>query len=165
MLTTYFGDLGGNLDLALSLGANGLHLDLVRAPEQLKIVLDKESGDLSLSLGLVDGRNIWRTDLTAAVALVQQAVVRLGTGRVQVAPSCSLLHSPVDLELEHHLDAEVRSWLSFARQKLEEVAVLARSIDAGPAIATELEANAKVVVPGALPLESIVNRLSDASTQ
>jgi len=109
MLTTYFGDLGGNLDLAMTLGVDGLHLDLVRAPQQIAALVKKEAGDLRFSLGLVDGRNVWRTDLSRAIDLLETAVSRFGVDRVQVAPSCSLLHSPVDLDLEGRMDPEIRS--------------------------------------------------------
>ncbi len=130
LLATYFGALGDNLDLACGLPVEGLHIDLVRAPEQLGAVLGAV-GDKVLSLGLIDGRNIWRTDLTLALGLAQTALAALGADRIEIAPSCSLLHVPVDLSLESELDEEVKGWLAFARQKLEEAAALARAADAG----------------------------------
>jgi 5-methyltetrahydropteroyltriglutamate--homocysteine methyltransferase len=138
MLTTYFGTIGDNLDLALSLETAGLHLDLVRAPEQLQQVFAKKSPLSKLSLGLVDGRNVWRTDLSAAVAKIESAVKTLGKERIEVAPSCSLLHSPVDLDLETSLDPEIRNWMAFAKQKLQEVAILARAIEGREAVSDEL---------------------------
>jgi len=129
LLATYFGALGANLDLALALGTAGLHIDLVRAPEQLDAVLDKLPAETLLSLGLIDGRNVWRANLTRAVDQLEKAVQKLGTERVQVAPSCSLLHTPFDLAEETALDAEVLSWMAFARQKLDEVALLARAVE------------------------------------
>jgi 5-methyltetrahydropteroyltriglutamate--homocysteine methyltransferase len=126
MLATYFGPLGDNLPLALDLAVDGLHLDLERAPGQLDRVLADAPARLTLSLGVVDGRNVWRSDLARLGALVERAVGVLGADRVQVAPSCSLLHSPLDLDLETKLDADVRTWLAFARQKLDEVVILAR---------------------------------------
>lgn len=134
LLATYFGALGDNVDLACSLPVDGLHVDLVRAPEQLDAVLAK-LGDKTLSLGLIDGRNIWRTDLTRALGIAGHAVKALGSDRVEVAPSCSLLHSPVDLSLETDLDAEQKTWLAFARQKLDEVTALARAAEEGRAAA------------------------------
>ena len=124
-LTTYFGALGENLDLATSSGFEALHVDLVRTPEQLGVVLDALPSTMSLSLGVVDGRNIWRTDLDAALSLVRMAAERLGDARIAVAPSCSLLHVPVDLDGETQLDAEVKSWMAFAMQKLHELKSLA----------------------------------------
>ena len=143
MLATYFGPLGDNLTLALDLPVDGLHLDLQRAPGQLEPALARARESLTLSLGVVDGRNVWRSDLARLGAQVERAVGALGADRVQVAPSCSLLHSPLDLDLETSLDAEVRSWLAFARQKLEEVVVLARA-ESGEraAVAAALEESA-----------------------
>ncbi len=124
MLTTYFGALGDNLKLAAELPTAGLHIDLIRGPQQLEAVLAALPAGKVLSVGVVDGRNIWRTDLDAALTRVQQAVTAVGQERVQIAPSCSLLFSPHDLELETGLDAELKSWLAFARQKLDELALL-----------------------------------------
>ncbi|MFI0397386.1 5-methyltetrahydropteroyltriglutamate--homocysteine S-methyltransferase [Paracoccus jiaweipingae] len=134
MLASYFGGLGDNLALATDLPVAGLHIDLVRAPGQLDAVLDR-IGDRHLSLGLIDGRNIWRSDLTRALALAQRAVAALGPDRVQVAPSCSLLHVPVDLAQETALDDELRGWLAFARQKLDELSALSRAARHGRAAA------------------------------
>ncbi len=128
MLASYFGALDDHLDLALSLPVAGLHLDLARAPQQLAEVLARGT-DKILSLGLIDGRNVWRADLAAALELAQQAVRTHGADRIQIAPSCSLLHVPVDLTPETELDAELRSWLAFAAQKLAEVAVLTATLD------------------------------------
>jgi 5-methyltetrahydropteroyltriglutamate--homocysteine methyltransferase len=143
MLTTYFGELGVNLDLALSLQTAGLHLDLVRAPEQLAEVLAKDTHGLHVSLGLIDGRNVWRTDLTKAVALLESAIGVFGQQRVHISPSCSLLHSPFDLDTEQKLDPNVRAWMSFAKQKLSEVSLLARAIEGRTAIQGELDENAR----------------------
>ncbi len=130
LLATYFGALGDNLDLACGLPVDGLHFDLVRAPAQLDAVL-AAIGDKTLSLGLIDGRNIWRTDLSRALDLAEKAASALGRERIEIAPSCSLLHVPVDLTQETALDDEFKSWLAFARQKLAEVAALARAAEAG----------------------------------
>lgn len=145
MLTAYFGGLGANLDLALALGAAGIHLDLVRAPEQLDALLAKHAPDLKISLGLVDGRNVWRTDLAKAMKSVDAAVHGLGPDRIEIAPSCSLLHSPFDLDAETKLDAEIRSWMAFARQKLEEISILSRGIDGRAGIEEELAENARIL--------------------
>ncbi len=129
LLATYFGALGDNLPLAASLPVDGLHLDLVRAPEQLETVLDHLPPGRVLSAGLVDGRNVWRTRLDHALVLARYASERVGAGRLWLAPSCSLLHVPVDLDAETALDAELKSWMSFARQKLGEIRVLAGALD------------------------------------
>ena len=143
MLTTYFGTIGDNLNLALALHADGFHLDLVRAPEQLEALIATKPSLQQISLGLVDGRNVWRTDLSAAVATIEIAVNAFGKDRITIAPSCSLLHSPVDLDLETKLDPEIRGWMAFAKQKLQETNALAKAIEGRQAIDKELaESNA-----------------------
>ncbi|CRM68950.1 5-methyltetrahydropteroyltriglutamate--homocysteine methyltransferase [Pseudomonas sp. 37 R 15] len=128
LVATYFGGLEENLGLAANLPVDGLHIDLVRAPEQYPTILDRLPAYKVLSLGVVNGRNVWRCDLEKALATLQHAQEKLGE-RLWVAPSCSLLHSPVDLAREDQLDAELKSWLAFALQKCTEVAVLAQALD------------------------------------
>ncbi|WP_455893943.1 5-methyltetrahydropteroyltriglutamate--homocysteine S-methyltransferase [Pseudomonas palmensis] len=128
LVATYFGGLEENLGLAANLPVDGLHIDLVRAPEQYPTILDRLPAYKVLSLGVVNGRNVWRCDLDKALAVLRHAHERLGE-RLWVAPSCSLLHSPVDLGREDALDAELKSWLAFAVQKCEEVAILAHALD------------------------------------
>ncbi|AMR67718.1 5-methyltetrahydropteroyltriglutamate--homocysteine S-methyltransferase [Aquipseudomonas alcaligenes] len=127
LIATYFAGLEDNLGLAAGLPVDGLHIDLVRALEQFPAILDRLPAYKVLSLGVVNGRNVWRTDLEKALDVLQQAHERLGS-RLWVAPSCSLLHSPVDLAREDKLDAELKSWLAFAVQKCREVAVLAQAL-------------------------------------
>jgi len=131
MLATYFGDLGDNLATALALPVAGLHIDLVRAPEQLDKVVVAAPKGLTLSLGAIDGRNIWRADLSALLDRLEPAVAKLGPDRVQIAPSCSLLHVPIDLELETGLDSDVKSWLAFSVQKIAELATLGKALAGG----------------------------------
>ena len=131
MLATYFGGLGDNLDVALALPVAGLHVDLVRAPEQFHTVLTRAPQGLVLSLGIIDGRNIWRANLPALVDRLEPIVRQRGTDHIQLAPSCSLLHSPIDLELETNLDPDVKSWLAFAVQKMAELATLGQALAAG----------------------------------
>lgn len=139
LLTTYFGGLRDNLPLAASLPVAGWHLDLVRAPAQLAPALGILPKDRWLSLGLVDGRNIWRSDMRSALATARQAAEAGFARRLMVAPSCSLLHVPQSLALETGLDPALRRRLAFAQEKLREVAQLARGIDEGEgAIATAL---------------------------
>jgi 5-methyltetrahydropteroyltriglutamate--homocysteine methyltransferase len=128
ILTTYFEGLRDNMALALGLPVYALHLDLVRSPGQLDELLAAAPPDLAVSLGVVDGRNVWKNDFTGSLELVNKAIARIGARRVMVAPSCSLLHVPHDLALESHaatLPEEIRNWLSFARQKLDEVKTIA----------------------------------------
>lgn len=127
LLATYFGPLGENLSTALNLPVAGLHIDAVRAPEQLLPVVDRLSAHKVLSVGIVNGRNIWRNDLAESLKVLKDARAQLG-GRLWVAPSCSLLHSPVDLDREQKLDAEIKSWLAFAQQKVAEVVALTQLV-------------------------------------
>ncbi|WP_207429073.1 5-methyltetrahydropteroyltriglutamate--homocysteine S-methyltransferase [Pedobacter sp. SYSU D00535] len=121
LVATYFEGLGPNTQLALTLPVQALHIDLVRAPEQLDEVLALIPDRLHLSLGLVDGRNVWKNDYERSLELIQRAARQLGTDRLLLAPSCSLLHSPIDLDLETGLDEEVKNWMAFAKQKLWEL--------------------------------------------
>ena len=147
MVTSYFGGLGPNLAVATKLPVAGLHIDLVRAPEQLEPVLAALAPDARLSIGVIDGRNVWRADLEAALAPVARAVAALGSDRVEVAPSCSLLHVPFDTGLEADLDPEIHAWLAFARQKLDEVVSLTAAANgARGAVASAFERSAVVAM-------------------
>ncbi|MDY0907507.1 5-methyltetrahydropteroyltriglutamate--homocysteine S-methyltransferase [Pedobacter sp. CFBP9032] len=127
LVATYFEGLKDNLLLATSLPVKALHIDLVRCPEQLDEVLNAIPAELTLSLGVVDGRNIWKNDFEQSLAIIDQAVKKLGRDRILIAPSCSLLHSPCDLDLETNektLTPEIKQWLAFAKQKVNEIVTL-----------------------------------------
>ncbi|MBN8963448.1 MAG: 5-methyltetrahydropteroyltriglutamate--homocysteine S-methyltransferase [Rhizobiales bacterium] len=144
MLATYFGALGDNLETALSLPVAGLHVDLKRAPEQLDAVLAKVPAGLVLSLGVIDGRNVWRANLAQILERLEPVIARVGKDRVQIAPSCSMLHVPIDLELEDALDTDVESWLAFSVQKIKELTTLASALAGNhAAVATSLADSAK----------------------
>jgi 5-methyltetrahydropteroyltriglutamate--homocysteine methyltransferase len=146
LVATYFAELAANLPSALALPVAALHLDLVRAREQLDKVLKIIPSGLRLSLGVIDGRNIWKTDLVRALGLVEQASGAVGSDRLLIAPSCSLLHTPADLDVERHMDHELRGWLAFAKQKLEEVVILERAVLGGrDTIREVLERNRQVM--------------------
>ncbi|MCD2424190.1 5-methyltetrahydropteroyltriglutamate--homocysteine S-methyltransferase [Niabella pedocola] len=153
LLANYFDCFGANLETVLSLPVHTLHLDLVRCPSQLDDVLDAPgfiNGRTQLSLGVVDGRNIWKNDFEQSLLLIQKAMDAIGSDRIWIAPSCSLLHVPCDLDLEtdeKNLPDAIRQWLSFAKQKLAEVASL-RQIATNPQAAhskTLLEENARCI--------------------
>lgn len=132
MVTTYFEGLRDNLQTAVNLPVAGLHIDLCRAPQQLDEVLTAvKPTDKVLSLGVVDGRNIWRNDLSESLKILEKAVSELGQDRVIAAPSCSMLHSPVDLSVEQKLDDELKGWMAFATQKLSELSTLAKGATQG----------------------------------
>jgi len=123
LLATYFGELGDNQALACNLAVDALHIDIVRAKNQLESTLKLLPENKILSLGIIDGRNIWRTDLDLALLTLKSAQEKLGD-RLWIAPSCSLLHVPVDLAREEKLDNELKNWLAFAKQKLDELSTL-----------------------------------------
>ncbi|HFK5544379.1 TPA: 5-methyltetrahydropteroyltriglutamate--homocysteine S-methyltransferase [Elizabethkingia anophelis] len=127
ILTTYFEGLEDNLPLALSLPVDTLHVDLVRKPEQLENILATIPENLKLSLGVVDGRNIWKNDFESSLQFIRKAKEQLGEERILIAPSSSLLHVPYDLDLEtkeESLPAEIKQWMAYAKQKIKEVALL-----------------------------------------
>lgn len=132
VLASYFECYGNNLGVAVSLPVDVLQIDLVRCPSQLQDLLADSrllSSSKVLSLGVVDGRNIWKNDFTNSLRIIQEAVKELGEHRVWISPSCSLLHSPIDLELEKNeavLSTEIKNWMAFAKQKLTEVVTLAQ---------------------------------------
>ncbi|MFC0254255.1 5-methyltetrahydropteroyltriglutamate--homocysteine S-methyltransferase [Massilia consociata] len=130
LLATYFGRLEDKLPLACGLPVGGLHLDAINARDEVEPAMALLGPDKILSLGVVDGRNIWKTDLHATLAWLEP-VQRQLQERLWIAPSCSLLHVPVDLELETGMDPEVRSWLAFAVQKLDELRLLQAALDHG----------------------------------
>jgi len=138
LLATYFGSVAEHAALINALPIAGLHLDLVRAPEQLDAFLPGWPAGRVLSAGLIDGRNIWRTDLSRQLARAATLAERFGDA-LWLAPSCSLLHVPLDAAQETALDTELKSWLAFALQKLNELKLLKRGIEQGrEAIANEL---------------------------
>jgi len=146
MLTTYFGGLEDNTGLAVNLRTEGIHLDLVRDPYQLDHVLREINSHQILSLGVVNGRNVWRTDLDKALTILEKAAANIGQERIEVAPSCSLLHVPIDLDAETALNPEIKEWLAFGVQKLREVAVLTRGLNEGrPSIQVELDESNEIV--------------------
>ncbi len=145
-LTTYFESLGDNASLAFSLETDSVHVDLVRGLDQFEQVLNLVKPNQSLSLGLIDGRNIWINNFENSVSLAKKAVAKLGANRVTIAPSCSLLHTPTDLNSETELDAELKSWLAFATQKLSEITIIATAADGREAeVKSLLEANKKAI--------------------
>ncbi|MBP2160828.1 MULTISPECIES: 5-methyltetrahydropteroyltriglutamate--homocysteine S-methyltransferase [Asticcacaulis] len=131
LVASYFGGLEDNLDIAVALPIAGLHIDLVRASDQFETVLAKAPKDLVLSLGVIDGRNIWRADLARNLDWLEPVIATHGRDRFQLAPSCSLLHTPIDLDQEEALDGDVRSWLAFSVQKMSELDTLSKALTNG----------------------------------
>src|SRR5690606_14914300 len=141
LLATYFGALGDNLALAAELPVAGVHLDAINAGHEIAQLVSRLREDQILSLGVVDGRNVWKSDLNRVLDQLEPISAELGD-RLWIAPSCSLLHIPTDLDLENELDTEVKAWLAFATQRLEEVRVLGAALNHGrEAVRAELEQN------------------------
>jgi 5-methyltetrahydropteroyltriglutamate--homocysteine methyltransferase len=141
LVATYFGALRDNLYLAANLPVAGLHLDAINGHDDIRPLLNLLPTYKVVSLGVINGRNVWKTDLAALLDWLEPLAERLGD-RLWLAPSCSLLHVPVDLRSETQLDADVASWLAFAVQKLDELQVVARALREGrAAVADELAAN------------------------
>ena len=172
MLTTYFEGLADNTALAISMPVCALHLDLVRAPEQLDAVLAAAPEKLTLSLGVVDGRNIWKNNYQRSLDLIEKVKAKKGADRIFIAPSSSLLHTPFDLDLETALTGEIRNWMAFAKQKLQEVselrAIAASSANsAGPNAASRalLEKNQEAIqsrrTSGLIHKQSVKQRVED----
>lgn len=147
VFTTYFGDIVHNIDVLSSVQElYAVHVDLVRNPEQLDTVINALGPKQILSLGVVDGRNIWKTNFKRAIETVETAIQKLGKDRVIVATSSSLLHTPHTLASEKKLDDEVKDWFSFAVEKTSELVVIAKAVTDGPAsVRDQLEANAKSI--------------------
>jgi 5-methyltetrahydropteroyltriglutamate--homocysteine methyltransferase len=129
LLATYFGDLRENLLTVREMPVDALHFDATRAPQELDHLLAALPGTLQVSLGVVDGRNIWRNDFDSSLKILRKAAAVIGNDRLLVSPSCSLLHSPLTLKHESKLDPELKSWLAFAEEKLSEISLLARSVN------------------------------------
>lgn len=145
LLATYFGQLQGNLALAASLPVDGLHIDAINARDEIDALVRELPAERVLSVGAINGRNIWKTNLNAALDWLEPLSKQLGD-RLWLAPSCSLLHVPVDLASEEKLDAEIRAWLAFALQKLDELTVLAIALNQGrDKVADALAANAAAI--------------------
>ncbi|QRR08089.1 5-methyltetrahydropteroyltriglutamate--homocysteine S-methyltransferase [Burkholderia sp. MS455] len=145
LLATYFGQLQDNLTLASSLPVDGLHVDAINARDEIDALVRELPAERVLSVGAINGRNIWKTDLSATLDWLEPLAKQLGD-RLWLAPSCSLLHVPVDLASEEKLDAEIRSWLAFALQKLDELKVLAIALNEGrDKVADALAANAAAI--------------------
>lgn len=152
LVTSYFDTLRGNADLFYGLPVDALHIDLCRGPNQANTAANNAEkafdealakiGDKTLSVGIVDGRNIWKNDLSKSLGFIDKAVAKLGSDKVFVAGSSSLLHTPVDLDSETALDDKIKSWMAYATQKVSEISVIAKGANDGrDAISSELAAS------------------------
>jgi 5-methyltetrahydropteroyltriglutamate--homocysteine methyltransferase len=168
LLATYFGALHDNLPLCMELPVQGLHVDLARAPGQLDAVLDTLPAGWILSAGVIDGRNIWRSRPDAVLPALRKILRRIGDQRLWIAPSCSLLHVPIDLEAETRLKPDYFAWMAFARQKIEELRTYADALQGDGAATSALDAQQSLLLERAHArglLNHEVRSLADAIDQ
>lgn len=130
IIGTYFASVAEYLDLLKALPINGVHIDCVRAPEQLAEFANVWPQNKVLSVGVIDGRNVWRANLREIIELLAPVATQLGNN-LWIAPSCSLLHSPQDLDIEEKLNPEIKNWLAFAAQKLQELGIIKQALAHG----------------------------------
>lgn len=145
LLTTYFDSVAEVIDRITLLAVDGLHVDLSASPEQLTAVVNALPAHWVLSAGVINGRNVWRDDLQSLLKLLTPIKAQLGD-RLWLASSCSLLHSPVDLDLEEKLSTEVRSWFAFAKQKVSEIVLLAQALDGDQQAIAQCEVYSQPIV-------------------
>jgi 5-methyltetrahydropteroyltriglutamate--homocysteine methyltransferase len=162
LLATYFGSAAEHAARIAKLPVQGVHVDLVRAPEQLDVWRTSLRHDQVLSAGVIDGRNTWRADLASIVASLRDVHAQFGE-RLWIAPSCSLAHVPVSLAGERKLDATIRSWLAFATEKLDEVSVVARALSNPAAVQAQLYA-ASAALASRAQSRAVVNPLVQKRT-
>lgn len=145
LLATYFGELRDNLELCCNLPVDGIHVDALNAQSEVHTLIEKCDNTKIISLGVVNGRNIWKNDLTKTLDFLEPIYHTL-QNRLWIAPSCSLLHSPIDLNSETKLDSEIKSWLSFAVQKIDEITVLKQALVSGRhSVSDILQDNTKII--------------------
>ncbi|MFB9133886.1 5-methyltetrahydropteroyltriglutamate--homocysteine S-methyltransferase [Vibrio olivae] len=145
LLTTYFDSIAANIDVITVLAVDGLHIDLCAADKQLPLVVEKLPEAWVLSVGAINGRNVWRANLAEKLVTLTPLKQQLGE-RLWIASSCSLLHSPVNLELETELSEETRSWFAFAKQKVQEVNLLARGLEGDESAIAQCEAYSQPII-------------------
>lgn len=146
LLASYFGRYGSNFDFVADLPISAVHVDCVRAPMELETIVNKIKGSkMSVSVGVVNGRNVWKANLAQCIETVKMAIAVLGNDRVMVSPSCSLLHTPHTLATEVKMDKNIKSWMSFSVEKLHEVVTIAKAINSPGSVDAALKENAECV--------------------
>ncbi|MDG1990705.1 MAG: 5-methyltetrahydropteroyltriglutamate--homocysteine S-methyltransferase [Dehalococcoidia bacterium] len=168
MLTTYFGSIHENLSLLKDLNIQGLHIDCVLGEKNLDIKLDELPKDIILSLGVINGRNIWINDLTNSISIINKFIDTIGVDRVIVSSSCSLLHSPIDLTIEDSLDEEIKDWMAFAKEKITEINLLSTYFN-GRNVQDSIDENLKHISNRKTSAKvnnlSVQNRLNEVSPE
>ncbi|KAJ3314664.1 methionine-synthesizing 5- methyltetrahydropteroyltriglutamate--homocysteine methyltransferase [Boothiomyces sp. JEL0838] len=142
-LASYFGRYSSNLDFVADLPIHAIHIDAVRAPGDVDVVVSRVQGKtLKVSVGVVNGRNIWKNNLAQSIETVKKVIAAVGSDRVIVAPSCSLLHTPHSLASEKKMDAQIKNWMAFSVEKLHEIVTIVKAITAPGSVDAILAENA-----------------------
>ena len=141
IVANYFGGLGEHLSTFTNLPVQALHIDAVRAPSEAALVCDAICNDKLLSVGIVNGRNIWKNNFEDSLNTLRVLLSKVGKKRLLVATSCSLLHSPAALASETEMEDEIKNWLSFSEEKIKEVVVLAKALTGNESVSDELKQN------------------------
>ena len=169
IVATYFNHLGDNRSTFAKLPVHVLHIDATQSVNEIEELVAQIGGKKILSLGVVSGRNIWRNDYTRSLDLIKQATAALGEDRVWIAPSCSLLHVPFSLRFEQKLNAEIKSWLAFAEEKLTELSELRQVYEGKTALITKnrelLAARAESPAIHRLKIQARCEKISPAHLQ
>jgi len=132
LLATYFGSLQSNIDPVCALPVDGIHVDGVRGNAEITTLAQRIRPDQVLSVGIIDGRNIWKSNLNQLLDQLEP-IHQVLSDRLWVAPSCSLLHVPVSLKRETKLDTDIKNWLAFAEEKINELTTLGQALNHGRA--------------------------------
>ncbi|WP_185849150.1 5-methyltetrahydropteroyltriglutamate--homocysteine S-methyltransferase [Blattabacterium cuenoti] len=130
MLTSYFDGISDNISLFQNISVQALHIDVVEDSTQLEKILSFFSSEskMILSLGLIDGKNIWKNNYASSIQKIEKTIESIGEDRIMIAPNCSLLHVPIDIESEHSIHIDIKNRMSFAKQKIYELNDLERII-------------------------------------
>lgn len=146
LIATYFGSILHNIELCKNLSVAGLHLDCLTAKNDIEAIINELPEEFIISLGVINGRNIWKSDLETILTFLEPHYAKLQE-KLWIAPSCSLLHVPVDLDNETKLDTQIASWLAFAKQKLQELEILKNALENGRnSVKKELEDNQTAII-------------------
>ena len=147
LLTSYFSSAYPNFNILKKINVTGIHLDLINTKsEELNKILKNFPMNKFLSAGLINGRNIWKNNLFKSIECIKKIKKKINDDKLIISSSCSLLHSPVDLNKEQKIDSRINDWLSFANQKLDEIVFLQKYFNSNLLNKSEYLTNNKISV-------------------
>ena len=147
LLTSYFSSAYPNFNILKKINVTGIHLDLINTKsEELNKILKNFPMNKFLSAGLINGRNIWKNNLFKSIECIKKIKKKINHDKLIISSSCSLLHSPVDLNKEQKIDSRINDWLSFANQKLDEIVFLQKYFNSNLLNKSEYLTNNKISV-------------------